>query len=157
MNKTMTPNDVLEMYGGSFPVDPQEICKNIGIEVMLTELNGLSGKLETREDENKPPLILVNKNEPATRQRFTVAHELGHYFLGHGNSPREDTEFNLTPAVRKPEEIAANDFAAKLLMPKAYVEHFIFKEKIFDIKLLAEKFKVSTLSFHYRLKNLGMV
>ncbi len=44
--------------------------------------------------EDNKYFILVNDNYSLTRQYFTIAHELGHYFL-HKNKPDEDTEIVL--------------------------------------------------------------
>lgn len=71
-------------------------------------------------------LLLYNDQSPPARQRFTLAHELGHLLLGHGvRSMREEDE--------------ADFFAAALLMPDALLtalcrrglrltEHFLTRE-----------------------------
>lgn len=59
-------------------------------------------------------LILVNRDEPSLRQRFTVMHELGHFLLGHlGEIPFSRSEDNCRPT----EEQAADKFAIDMLAP----------------------------------------
>ena len=67
--------------------------------------------------------ILVNANQAPVRQRFTVAHELGHLILHAYTSPHADRVFRFRDAQSSQgvaaEEIQANQFASELLMPKS--------------------------------------
>ena len=57
--------------------------------------------------------IVVNSRKSPRRIRFSLAHEMGHIFLGHF---RTDIEID---AIRKMAmEYAANAFAAELIMPQ---------------------------------------
>src|SRR5205823_4215324 len=66
--------------------------------------------------------IVVNKDDPSTRQRFTIAHELGHYIL-HQDYVKDESKYKVL--LRRPlqdldytkEEKEANCFAANLLVP----------------------------------------
>ena len=95
------------------PVKITKICKNRGIAVKYWEglpddIDGLSTIIKGK------PYILLNPNRPISRQRFTTAHELGHILLGHiGNNMHINREQDNS----KPEEQAANSFAARLLAP----------------------------------------
>jgi len=61
------------------------------------------------------PLILVSRNKPVPRQRFTAAHELGHILLGHvGRGGLVNREPSLAD---NPLEREANVFASRLLAP----------------------------------------
>ncbi|HTU78400.1 MAG TPA: ImmA/IrrE family metallo-endopeptidase [Solirubrobacteraceae bacterium] len=69
-------------------------------------------------------VIGINADHPETRQRFTMAHELGHYLLRHHERAEAyEDRFHLDLAENTPPgfdwraERAANDFAADLLMP----------------------------------------
>ncbi len=88
-----------------------------------------------------PPKIQVYKQQGIPnrgRDRFTLAHELAHYFLDHGKylikescDDRDFDESNL--AVLDKSDVArlefqANFLAASLLMPKRYVEEDFFKK-----------------------------
>jgi Zn-dependent peptidase ImmA (M78 family) len=100
--------------------------------------------------------IYINKHESELRKRFTIAHELGH-FIFHRNQYLSDS---------KPDQIffrdentnlvewQANEFAAKLLMPKDTFGKYI-KNGCNTIAQLADKFKVSTSAIKYRAYKLG--
>lgn len=56
------------------------------------------------------PIILFSRTDPGDRQRFTVAHELGHLLM---HSPLRDDEIDRDDAEKE-----ANRFAAALLLPR---------------------------------------
>ncbi|MCK9367556.1 MAG: ImmA/IrrE family metallo-endopeptidase [Metallibacterium scheffleri] len=64
------------------------------------------------------PLITINEMDRATRQRFTVCHEIGHLVLNlpseHGDVP--DWGY----AKRSPNEVCCDVFAAELLLPVVF-------------------------------------
>src|SRR6266576_3628118 len=70
--------------------------------------------------------ILVNAQHHPNRQRFTIAHELGHLLLHGYKTPHADTQFRFRDARSSEgsvlEEIQANQFAAELLMPSAMLK-----------------------------------
>jgi len=117
-------------------------------------------------------LILVNKNHPPTRQRFSVAHELGHLYLHQYRVAHADRTLKLRDAQSSQgsvlEEIEANHFAAELLMPRelllaALEGHVIEYEPENSIgvssfnklvKDLAKRFKVSEQALTIRLSSL---
>jgi Zn-dependent peptidase ImmA (M78 family) len=146
---------VLKKYWeGNLPVDPSAIAKAMGARVQPDHVcSSLSGSFTLTD---KGPLILFNPTENEMRQRFTIAHELGHYVLGHGNEFRDSARsFNANGY--DPKETAANQFAASLLMPASAITHFVRDKGMSDIQLLAAKFFVSEVAMKYRLKNLGYV
>ena len=117
----------------AFPVD--EFANSLGIDVytddlteigMVGELAGIKGYLAIKPN-NERPVIVVSKDESYGHQRWTVAHELWHYFIhtfANSNrvlsSPVFYTEFgNYNTIVPNSEEDLANRFAAELLMPKS--------------------------------------
>jgi Zn-dependent peptidase ImmA (M78 family) len=62
------------------------------------------------------PLLFVNGTQAVTRQRFTLAHEFGHFRMGH--STVVDEQAMIGGVQRDPSEVAANAFAAEFLMPR---------------------------------------
>jgi len=106
------------------------------------------------------PIIRVNSDEPSLRQRFTIAHVLGHVSLGHltMKSPEfRDPAHNYTMSNYDPKERDANRFAVALLMPEDAVKAVIMRMTEPDIKALAEVFKVSKVAMSIRLKSLGVI
>jgi Zn-dependent peptidase ImmA (M78 family) len=102
------------------------------------------------------PVIRVNANEPLVRRRFTLAHEIGHFQLRHEDSFRDHPE-SFSTGNYDPREIAANQFAAELLMPEIAVRYLVFKLNLKAIGSLAAKLQVSEVAMQYRLKNLGLI
>lgn len=98
--------------------------------------------------------IFVNKTDPAYRQTFTVAHELGHYLLGHDAS-----KYGVLPrwqapgAEKEPEEKEADCFAANLLVPEEMLKKTMreYGLTLKDEEILARMFGVSKDVMHYRL------
>lgn len=113
--------------------------------------------------------ILVNKNKPKTRQNFTIAHELGHYFLHkdliHKNEEifvDEDNTldgsnilFRLDEAEITKVETEANNFAASLIMPSELVREAW--NAIQDVTECAKIFNVSLSAMSIRLERLRLI
>lgn len=98
--------------------------------------------------------IYVNEFDSPTRQRFTIAHELGHLALHENQGSivdfrKEIFDFNISDE----REVEANSFAAELLMPvKEFLEQYEKNQKaIFMISLY---FNVSAIAVKYRIKKL---
>lgn len=120
-------------------------------------------------------IIGVNSLEVPARRRFTVAHELGHYFLGHLDQVvhvDEKIPLTLAPVYKfrdersqngtVVEEVEANAFAAELLMPEEFIARELRRfEDVSDvdevIDTLAERFEVSVPAMTVRLTALGYV
>ncbi|NKB78045.1 MAG: ImmA/IrrE family metallo-endopeptidase [Gammaproteobacteria bacterium] len=160
----MTASDVLSQHwDGYLHVCPKKIAQSMGVTLKEFDAaiqldrnhvdHGLSGKFEFEGD---TPVCYYNSSEPLLRQNFTIAHELGHYALGHGKSFRDPVS-NFSSRGNEFKEIQANDFAAQLLMPKSQVLGYIRERGIVDIGKLADIFKVSQVAMKYRLKNLGVL
>lgn len=135
------------------PVDLDSIADKLGITVIYPlGIDGdydISGKFCI---EDGVPICYINQFDVPHRQRFTLAHELGHYQLGHG----EQTDMYRDPnAYQSPLEREANAFAAELIMPKVAIDYFIQEKKMTSLSALAEKFGVSEIAMRYRLKNTG--
>lgn len=63
------------------PVNVISIAKAYGIDVYETEFNNEISGIIRYDKEREKYEIIVNKNNAWVRKRFTIAHELGHYFL----------------------------------------------------------------------------
>lgn len=157
--------DVLEKCGiTEAPVPVEQVADILGLVVEYTELGVDVSGLLVLEDESGA--IGVNSTHAPVRQRFTIAHELGHFCL-HKNWSDVFIDSEFEPRFRdrrssrgeNPEEIQANKFAAALLMPKSILDHYIAEEGIDigddeQVEELAGRFEVSVTAMTYRLANL---
>lgn len=150
------------------PIDPKEIAIRHKVPVYEDELEeGVSGLLILN---GGCASIFVNSGDRKERQRFSIAHELGHYILKH--HAREGDHVHVDRGVRvlqrglkssqgvDPAEIEANQFAACLLMPSNHVRRMIEElggrpvtEQMID--KLADRFQVSEQAMAIRLTTLG--
>ncbi|MFK4234914.1 ImmA/IrrE family metallo-endopeptidase [Pseudomonas guariconensis] len=153
---------VLNRYwDGHLPIDPIQLAVRAGATVIGDpdlEREGLSGAFQF--DENGRPLIRFNPYEQQTRQRFTIAHELGHMCLNHivpGERVLRDPKAAYSSGYEQPREMQANQFAAQLLMPEAVVRSLSrYGVNSRSIREMAQSFYVSEVAMGYRLQNLGI-
>ncbi len=141
-----------------YRVDPIMIANQYGIQVVPDPLLDVDGMIEKKDDGSI--IITYNNSAHPNRQRFTIAHELGHFINGHLDGylkKYRDTSKNYSLSNYCIHEVEANRTAAKILMPEATLEYLIYTKGITDLDTLAEILEVSTLALHYRLKNLGWV
>ena len=136
-----------------FPVNPISIAKALKVNVYEDKNLQKSGMLRNEKSTNNLAIYVCDRNkESIERMRFTISHELGHYVLGHGPSNREsgyDPNWGIN-------EVAANDFAAELLMPEKYVKFYAL-EKCYSFQKLTELFQVSRKALSIRLRDLGII
>lgn len=131
----------------SFPVNPLEIAEkcNITVHKKPPEQSGISGALIF----NNGAFDLIYSTEfDIGFQNFSVAHELGHYFLpGHPDEIQNSGSHISRSGFRQndPMELEADHFASGLLMPSQMVRSFLGKKQIgLDAILgLAEKANTS--------------
>lgn len=107
------------------PVSLDRVTRHLSIRVEYADLgNDCSGVL-VRNRSAEGAVIGVNWAHHTNRQRFTVAHEIGHYVL-HDAAAFVDKHYrvnfrNNTGSGTQNQEIEANRFAAALLMPREWV------------------------------------
>jgi Zn-dependent peptidase ImmA (M78 family) len=158
---------LLTEYGISEPpVDVVRIATGLGLEIQKKRAEeGLSGFL-LREG-GASPVIAVNCDEHPNRQRFTIAHEIGHFLLHTNPHLHVDRGYMVKLRDTKSsegtdlEEKEANLFAAELLMPEHFVSRDVSSTGTVDlldekqIGRLAQQYKVSPQAFAFRLAYLG--
>lgn len=141
-------------WDGTLPVDPEAIAKAEGLTV---ERLGVFDEFPfSGEFIREKKLIRVSADEASVRQRFTLAHELGHYALGHPNAPRDSVEM-FSARTQSPIERAANQFAAELLMPADAIAKVVRSGLFKTVDDLAIAFSVSKVAMTYRINNLGLL
>ncbi|HLZ15051.1 MAG TPA: ImmA/IrrE family metallo-endopeptidase [Candidatus Saccharimonadales bacterium] len=138
-------------------VNLSEIASNEGIEIVYFMPNEKTDQISGLFDKQQRKIFL-NAEEPAARQSFTLAHELGHYFLDHKSNEYGVYRRDSLYAESKPEkEQEADCFAAELLMPAELIAKVKAKYGLTDdnTSALAHLFGVSPSAMRYRLKSLG--
>ncbi|WP_294210281.1 ImmA/IrrE family metallo-endopeptidase [uncultured Sphingomonas sp.] len=103
--------------------------------------------------------IVVPSHTSPERDRFTVAHELGHYVLHYLWAKKKNPSVpDRVVAFRRGSdriEWEANWFAAAFLMPEAEFRA-AFAAKAGDIRAIADTFRVSSAAAEVRAKGLGL-
>ncbi len=143
-------------------VDVELIAGRLGADVRRRDLDPeLSGLMQRR---GREVVIGINEHHLPARQRFTIAHELGHWLLNHGdtvvdNVQRRDAVSSQGTDVN---EMEANAFAAELLMPSSWLREEVPPRMLSPLDedvttALAEKYEVSKEAMTFRLINLGLM
>jgi len=148
------------------PIDVHQLAEFAGVHVLFQEMDSdISGMLVHDTDGT---MIAVNANHHVNRQRFTIAHELGHHAL-HAGHPTVFVDNMMVhfraeslhgPHVRT--EIEANAFAAELLMPESLLRQDLSTQDIdvFDdgsLRTYAQRYQVSLQALTIRLSKLGLI
>ncbi len=147
--------EILDTYGFTEPViNVAKIAKENKIEIeevkMPEKYSGVAGFYNEKEN-----IIYINTDDVPARKQFTIAHELGHIFLGHRNY---GVLFRITHenAMYSKDEKEANSFAANLLMPEFMIIEYLKKydftkvdymkmSKIFGVPIAAMKWRLERL------------
>ncbi len=158
-----TAQCILKKHQYGIPVNVRQIALDLGLTVIERHLEDqVSGMLVIKKIGGT---IAVNQNHHPNRQRFTIAHEIGHYQLHRGDSEvfidTTSVFFRDTTSAegRSLQEIAANTFAAELLMPEQNMRK-ILRERLIDafddavIRQIANQFGVSSQALTIRLTRL---
>jgi transcriptional regulator with XRE-family HTH domain/predicted HTH domain antitoxin len=120
---------------------------------------GVSGICAT-DPERSTSVVLVNSNDVAERQRFTLAHELGHLLFG------DKTHVDAIDGERSPREVLCDEFARHLLIPRDGVREWLdhvadpvgeprVDERI--VALLARHFGASPEATRIQLDRMGLL
>jgi len=165
INYSRARSRVQELLRGQIepPVNVEEIARALGASIQPFDMeDDVAGVLYRQGDHR---VIAINSRHSPTRQRFTIAHELGHLALHRGQEVHVDQTFRIN--LRDPlsaqgqdvEEIEANAFAANLLMPLTWLRRdfrgdTIDLEDDAEIVALAERYQVSLQAMLIRLTTL---
>ncbi|MEN0015845.1 MAG: ImmA/IrrE family metallo-endopeptidase [Solirubrobacteraceae bacterium] len=126
-------------------------------------------------------VVVVSADHPVARQRFTLAHEIGHHALGHGASPRIQETTAVDAAAREvatdaavdssrdhytpqfstdPDERAANAFAGEFLVPEAgaaqLIDAWVEEDPLDQVLRLSAHYGVSAFSALVKFQMLGL-
>ncbi|MFD0882967.1 ImmA/IrrE family metallo-endopeptidase [Streptosporangium algeriense] len=166
---TLQASELLKTHGvESLPIPVEQIATASGIQIVRSAAEWSESGFLLREP--KRTIIGINSRNAPKRQRFTIAHELGHWTLHEGRPLIVDQSVminkrdNISSQATSREEIEANQFAAELLMPRWFFPESInthMKSGIGSrdelIAALAREFDVSNDAMGWRLTNLGIL
>ncbi len=146
----------------SVPVDIEGLADDLGVEVVFEDMEDeVSAMLLIEEGEAN---AVINSEHHPNRQRFSLAHELGHFMLhvSDDNQLFVDRSFfrNQSSSIgESQQEIEANAFAAALLMPRQLIDESLPADDDIEIDVddLAEEFEVSEHAMTIRLINLDYI
>lgn len=142
------------------PVNVEKVAGLLGFKVVPYDFDDptISGMLVI-EDEVRA--IAVNRAQHRHRQRFSIAHEIGHFLAGHEDYDATDfldqKRFYVDEsfATHDPKEQEANEFAAELLMP-AHMLGRDLAAGMKDARQLAERYQVSEQAFWIQMSDLDL-
>jgi Zn-dependent peptidase ImmA (M78 family) len=142
--------DLIKFYGITRPehIQLEDIAFAQGVRILKGPLEGAAASLVRYR--NKATIRISDRETDHGRIRFSTAHELGHFILGHGHSiylvcSNKDIHdwYN-----QKNQETEANFFASELLLPKTLVEKRcdVAKVSFKPIRAIAEDFSTSLIA-----------
>lgn len=114
---------LVERLGLNPPIDVEALCKSmasVSFKSFPIQIDGICLDLKVS---GKMPKVWVSRDIPPVRQRFTLAHEIGHIIIPwHRGTIVDDIESPRSRERGKYREMEseANRFAAELLMPSAW-------------------------------------
>ncbi len=129
--------------------DLVDVLETHGIRVFMVELSASEKFDGLAAVANGMPIVVVGTHWPGDRQRFTLAHELGHLVLEGRLSKELD------------EEAACNRFAGAFLLPAQSVRQELGEHRnaveMKELGLLKEEFGLSMAAVLYRARDLGVI
>lgn len=129
------------------PVDPFAIAESEGIALVPhQDLAGFDGCLNYRADRKRFCLSYVDGGKDDPRTRYTIGHELGHYFFPHHQRflVKGDIHGSKVYELRTTDrEAEANHFSALLLAPKEEVRRRLRDVGAGVVQDLANEFQIS--------------
>jgi len=138
----------------------QVLQNDVGLRVFCTGMpSGVAGMYAYVADLGY--CILINSKHPSERQRFTLAHEYGHFLR---NRHRPGIDYLSWPRRKPKDEVFADAFASSFLMPESGVRrHFVDIAtstgdfQVADLCRLSNLYGTSVQAMTLRLQRLGLI
>lgn len=165
INNILNVEAIKPKHDFGYSIDIEQILEIAEYKITKENLNNKSGYLKADKK-----IVYIDNKENKKRQRFTMAHELGHIIQGKSEAARNDDPDNYK-YMDKPDEVFANSFAAQFLMPKKLLTNVIdssinelsinpqkiSKDKYQSLlELISSKIEVSFQSLNIRIENLHL-
>jgi Zn-dependent peptidase ImmA (M78 family) len=161
---------VRNAFNLSCPYNPEIAVKKLDGRIMY-DVENMAIDACIRKTGEESFIISLNGKKPFLRDRFTMAHELGHLFLHMGFLvqkelwEKQDKEFQDSPYYRMSrnyiqEESEADEFASAFLMPIEEFKKEIYKKSNknrLNSEALTNHFKVSLRNVLTRATQLGYI
>jgi hypothetical protein len=115
----------------TFELAPPVDLEGVAGEFVDVEMDHIPGECDglVVEMESPRPLVLIQADHAEVRQRFTLAHELGHvlmpWHLGSGLLCSTDPSNSSLDPYAGYDEVEANRFAGELLVPREWLDNLI--------------------------------
>lgn len=148
-----------------FPIQPEAVAQSVvmtrgndrlAIRADSEHLESLTGLAQYVAGDRPHFLCVTNRSEPRERQRFVLAHLLGHVVLGHVHPDKPRIQCaSLNPGHAGDECDRANAFASELIMPERYVRYLAGRKPC--IASLAAAFGVFPWAMRSRLVAIGLL
>ncbi len=113
-----------------------------GVDVATRPLSGVAGMC-LEDPDRHTYLLMASSSEPAERQRFTLAHELGHLLFADG------AHVDLADSEQDPTETRANEFARNFLLPQQAVHAWLDRNRAGDVTSPVEERSLSLLTRYF--------
>lgn len=129
--------------------DLVDVLESHGVLVIITQVNEQAKFDGLHAMVAEQPVVVVSSNWPGDRQRFTLAHELGHLLLNGRLSSELD------------EEKASNRFASTFLLPADSILRHLGDTRhnleVRELYLLKHEFGLSMMACLYRAAESGII
>ncbi len=150
------PEEILSSLGISEPeeIDIEAIAQVFGATVVFRPLTGCEARIVGLGDR---AVISISAGSIRTRQRFSAAHELGHWMIDAGSAVLDCTPSEFPTPKQSPREVVANRFAADLLLPASmFSSRILGRPCTFEtVAPVAEQFNTSLAATAIRLVELS--
>jgi len=134
----------------TIPVNILAICKRYA-RIEEYEVPGVNG-LTIKPKNSGKPIIIISPHSSPLRQRFTLAHELGHLILKHNSNGRSLLQlFMRTPdPLLQRFDREADIFASEILLPLPHFRNYAVQYD-YNVEILSDIFCVSVSAVRIRL------
>ncbi|MCW2488036.1 ImmA/IrrE family metallo-endopeptidase [Candidatus Symbiopectobacterium sp. NZEC127] len=144
-------NELRQLWAlGNQPITSMiDVLECHGVLVIVTDMDSSEKFDGFQASIGKQPIVVISSKWPGDRQRFTLAHELGHLIL------------HVLLAEHLDEETACNRFAGALLFPEVAVHQYLGNKRhhleIQELYLLKMDYGLSMMACIYRAKQLEII
>ena len=151
------PKQLLEELGIASPedIDIEAICQYCQATVVYEPLQGCEARIVGNRDR---AIITVNQTSPRPRQRFSAAHELGHWMHDRGQiGVACDQDALVVEWSSQSPETRANRYASNILLPRDVFVPLADKKQLTlaTVQELAREFQTSLTATALRLVEYG--